>query len=52
VAQVKRGFMRKSRVYSVDLGAEIPAEVRPLVLAASVRYDALLNAVVAASARD
>ena len=52
VAQVKSGFMRKSRVYSVDLGAEIPAELRPLVLAASVRYDALLNAVVAASARD
>ncbi|MGH2979675.1 MAG: hypothetical protein ACRDLQ_08570 [Solirubrobacterales bacterium] len=52
VAQVKSGFMRKSRVYTVDLSGEIPDELRPLLLAASVRYDALLNAVVAASARD
>lgn len=52
VAQVKSGFMRKSRVYTVDLSGAVTDELRPLVLAASVRYDALLNAVVAASARD
>ena len=49
---VKRGFLRKSRVYTVDLTEQLPDTLRPLVLATAIRYDALLNAVVAASARD
>ena len=49
---VKTGFMRKSRVYAVDLAAAIPDPLRPLVLATAIRYDALLNAVAAASTRD
>jgi hypothetical protein len=49
---VKQGFLRKSRVYTVELPGEIPDALRPLVLATAIRYDALLNAVVAASARD
>ena len=52
VAVVKRGFLRKGRVYTVALADEIPAEMRPLALAVAIRYDALLNAVAAAAARD
>jgi len=52
VAVVKRGFLRKGRVYTVVLAEQIPDEVRPLALAVAIRYDALLNAVTAAAARD
>jgi hypothetical protein len=52
VQVVKTGFMRKSRVYTVEMAAAIPDELHPLVLATAIRYDALLNAVVSASARD
>jgi hypothetical protein len=52
VSQVKRGFLRKSRVYVVDLERPIPDELRPLVVATAIRYDALLAAVASASMRD
>jgi hypothetical protein len=52
VTEVKSGFLRKSRVYTVELEGPIPDELRPLVLATAIRYDALLRAVVSASARD
>ena len=52
IEQVKAGFMRKERVYTVDLGTAIPEPLRPLALATAVRYDVLLNAVVSAVARD
>jgi hypothetical protein len=52
VAVVKKGFLRKSRVYTVDLAEPMPEDLRPLVLAATIRYDALLDAVAAASMRD
>jgi hypothetical protein len=52
VTEVKTGFLRKSRHYGVSLSAAIPPAARPLVLAVLIRYDALLDAVVAASMRD
>jgi hypothetical protein len=52
VTAVKAGFLRKDRVYALDFTAAPPAAVRPLLLAAAIRYDALLNAVVTASRRD
>jgi hypothetical protein len=52
VAVVKRGFLRKGHVYTVALADEMPEALRPLALAVAIRYDALLNAVVSATARD
>jgi len=52
VAVVKRGFLRKGRVYTVSLADDIPDDLRPLALALAIRYDALLNAVTSAAARD
>jgi hypothetical protein len=52
VAVVKRGFLRKGRVYTVALADEMPEALRPLALAVAIRYDALLNAVASAAARD
>lgn len=52
VAVVKRGFLRKGRVYTVSLADVMPDGLRPLALAVAIRYDALLNAVTAAAARD
>ncbi len=49
---VKAGFLRKTRVYSVSVVGEIPEAIRPLVVGATLRYDALLDGVVAASMRD
>ena len=44
VESVKAGLLRKSRVYSVDVIAEVAEPVDQLALAAVVRYDALLRA--------
>jgi hypothetical protein len=52
VEQVKAGFLRKARVYTVDIRQPPPEQLRPLALAALIRYDALLNAVVATVASD
>jgi hypothetical protein len=52
VSTVKQGFLRKAHVYELELTGRIPDELRPLVLAAAIRYDALLNAIVTASRRD
>ena len=52
VEQVKTGFMRKSRVYTVVLADGVTQDVRPLALATAIRYDAVLNAVVSAVASD
>ena len=51
VTKVKTGFLRKSRVYSLEHLAEAAEPLRTLVVAAAIRYDAVLGAVVAASAR-
>ena len=48
VTEVKAGFLRKARVYSVSVASEVPEAIRPLVVAAAVRYDALLDGLVAA----
>lgn len=52
VEQVKAGLLRKARVYTVEFASSPSEPVRPLALATLIRYDALLNAVVSASARD
>ena len=52
VEQVKAGFLRKARVYTVDIAQPAPEPLRRLALATAIRYDVLLNAVVAAVARD
>lgn len=52
VEAVKRGLLRKSRVYRADIVADVPEPLRPLVLASVIRYDAMLKAVMAASTRD
>jgi len=52
IEQVKAGFLRKARVYTVELGPAAPEPLRPLALATMIRYDALLNAVVSAAASD
>lgn len=52
VEQVKSGFLRKSRVYTVDLLAEAPESLRPLAMAALIRYEAMLKEVEALSMRD
>lgn len=49
VAKVKKGFLSKTRVYTVSLFGAIPDELRPSVLAAAVRYDAVIKALEAAS---
>lgn len=48
VTEVKLGFLRKQRVFALELA---PVGFRPLVLAAALSYDAMLNAVVSASRR-
>jgi hypothetical protein len=48
VAQVKLGFLRKAHVFTVELA---PGGFRPLLVAAALSYDVLLNAVVSASRR-
>ena len=52
VTKVKTGFLRKTRVYAVEHVAEAAEPLRTLVVAAAIRYDAVLGAVVAAAARD
>lgn len=52
VAEEKTGFLRKSRLYRVEVTAEVTEALRPLVLAAAVRYDALLEALTAGAMRD
>ena len=52
VEEVKAGFLRKARVYTVETGNAAPEPLRPLALATLIRYDALLNAVVSAAAHD
>jgi len=52
VEQVKAGLLRKARVYTVDIAQPAPEPLRRLALATVIRYDVLLNAAVAAVARD
>ena len=52
VEQVKAGFLRKTRIYTVDIRQPPPEPLQPLALATLIRYDVLLNAVVAAVASD
>lgn len=52
VEQVKAGFLRKARVYTVEPASGLTDAMRPLVLLTAIRYDALLNAVVSAAAAD
>jgi hypothetical protein len=49
VAEIKTGFLQKARVYTATLPSEIAEDIRPLVLAAIVRYYALLEGLEAAS---
>lgn len=50
ISTVKTGLLRKSRLYAVEVNDGIQADLRPLVVALGVRYDAVLNAVKAAGA--
>jgi hypothetical protein len=43
VEKVKAGLLRKSRVYTVDLIAEVPEPARPLAMAGLIRYEAVLQ---------
>ncbi|MGI8631889.1 MAG: hypothetical protein ACR2NA_04995 [Solirubrobacterales bacterium] len=52
VEQVKAGFLRKSRVYKLEMIGAPPADHAPLVLGAAIRYDAALTAVGLVSMRD
>ena len=52
VEVVKKGFLRKSRIYTAHLVGDVPEAARPLVLAGLIRYDAMLKAVMAASMSD
>jgi hypothetical protein len=52
IEQVKAGLLRKSRVYTADLIAEIAEPVRPLALAGIIRYEAMLKDVESLSMRD
>ena len=52
VDRVKRGLLRKLRVYRAQLSGEVSEAQRPLVLAAIIRYDAMLKAAMAASGTD
>jgi hypothetical protein len=52
IEQVKAGFLRKARVYTVEIAGAAAEPLRPLAFATVIRYDVLLNAVAAASARD
>jgi hypothetical protein len=49
VSEVKAGFMRKSRVYSVQISGSIAQETRPLAFAAAIRYDGVIEAVASAA---
>lgn len=46
VAEVKAGFLRKNKAYTVSVVGAVPEATYPLVLAAIARYDAVLDAVI------
>jgi hypothetical protein len=48
----KRGLLRSSTTYRLELTGDLDAGTRPLVLAAAIRYHALVAATVNAAARD
>ena len=48
----KRGFIRRSTNYRLELTGDVDDRVRQLVLAAAIRYDALLTAAASASLGD
>jgi hypothetical protein len=52
VERVKVGLLRKSRVYTADLIAEVPEPVRSLAMAGLIRYEAMLKEVEGLSVRD
>ena len=52
VERVKVGFLRKSRVYTVDLIADVPMPVRLPALAGIIRYEAMLKEVEGLSMDD
>lgn len=52
VGHVKAGLLRKSRVYTVDLVAEVPEPARLLAMAGIIRFDAMLREVEGLSVRD
>jgi hypothetical protein len=52
VEHVKTGFLRRARIYRADLTAALQPAARPLVLAALIRYDALLALAADAATSD
>lgn len=49
IAEVKAGFLKKNKVYTVSVVGAVPEAAYPLVLAAITRYDAVLDAVISAA---
>lgn len=52
VSEVKTGFMRKTRVYSVQMPSALPENARLLVYATAIRYDGLLDGVLDVAMRE
>lgn len=52
VGHVKSGLLRKSRVYTVDLVAEVPEPARLLAMAGIIRFEAMLREAESLSIRD
>lgn len=52
VSKVKAGFLRKNRVYAIELDPSLDAATRELLVPALVRYDGLLGLVTSAASRD
>jgi hypothetical protein len=52
VTEVKAGFLRKKRIYAIQVTGSMSDSARPLVIAALLRYDALLDGVLSAAMKD
>ena len=52
IATVKAGFLRKSRVYTLEFDDTLAEPTRSVVLGVAVGYEALLQEVLSASMRD
>lgn len=52
VTEVKAGFLRKKRIYATQITGAMSESARALVVAALLRYDALLDGVLSASMKD
>lgn len=49
VTEVKTGFMRKAKIYTVTRSGAAPEDLETFVLAAAIRYDAVIDALLSAS---